>query len=82
MNKVKFVCPKCKVLEYADVEVRQDEPMKEPEYPLNAGHWRLLGYELERVKYRCDHWNRTIVCPNCGHTHHYYEEKQNGKAPA
>lgn len=77
MRELLFNCPICHVITSEPViEFRKDEPMLEPELPTIQGCWSMLWFECKLQRYHFDHWNRTIVCPNCGEAHHYFEERR------
>ena len=77
---VQMLCSNCNLMSEVKVETRATKPMDEPDYPVNFGHWEMADYILRLKSYEMDHWNRTVVCGECGHAQHYWKEDRDGKA--
>ncbi len=74
-DEVDFVCPNCRVLTPAVTRDREDKPRPRPDSPKSAGHFVLLGWELDWRLYIIDHWNRVTLCENCGAEHIYWQDE-------
>jgi len=75
---VEFNCPLCHCIGASSVEYRKDEPLEMPTLPqfTPGSYWVKAAFQVKMRVYQLDHWNRAIVCSNCGNAITYYETEE------